>query len=287
MENKYVTFFIALLSIIAFAQQDFTGNGNGGFGEPLGGSTLQITDDGTTVTWTFTKGAGSFNDVMVIYLDTPGGFTGRTSTADLNDTADNGRGAISNAGSGDLTFPSGFGTKQAITAETSFVGLWNIPASEQFTGTVTDLPAPLSLNTTFGNNDASFSFSFDWVDIGLSSNNSFDFIITYGNPNGGGSMFSSDEGYGTIASGNPGTNAFSITTSETYIGSTARYTTTSSATVWSAASSWDLGKVPGPKNALSIINNIEVDVDITLDAVPDSSFIANATMIVQPGVVLS
>jgi hypothetical protein len=290
MKKIYLTICLAIITIVSFAQQSFTGNGNGGFGDPVGGSNLTIDDDGTTVTFTFTKGAGGFNDVMVIYLDIPGGFAGRTSTSEINDTADRDRRAISNAGSGDLTFPNGFGTEKVISVHTSFVGLWDIPAAEQFAGTITNLPTPTSLNTTFGSGDPTFSFSFDWADIGLTSFLEFDFIIAYGNgsANGDTAMFSSDEGYGAIASGNPGTNAYSITTSETYIGSEARYTTTPSATVWSSPSSWDLGKVPGPNSQLSILHDIDVDVDITLNGLPNNSFVSNnATMTILPDAVVN
>lgn len=268
----------------------YSGNGRGGFGGPVGGSTLEIDDDGTTMTWTFTKGPGNFNDVMVIYLDTPGGFLGRTSTADINDTADPGRRAISNAGSGDLTFPSGFGTEYAITVETGFIGLWSIPAVEQFSGTITNLPAPTSLGTTFSSTDSSFSFTLDLADIGNVS--TFDFIITYGNgsANGNTAMFSSDEAYGgNITGGNPGTNAFSISSYETYANNTILFQTTASATTWSDPDSWNHGVLPRKSNPVGIITDLNVDIDVTIDndTSNSASFVNGATMTIDPGVVFT
>ena len=48
----------------------YSGNGNTGFGGPIGTGSLTLTDDGTTVSGTITKGSGGFNDVLVIYIDT-------------------------------------------------------------------------------------------------------------------------------------------------------------------------------------------------------------------------
>src|SRR6266480_2121151 len=71
----------------------YSGNGNTGFGGPIGQGSLTLTDDGTTVSGTLTKGAGGFNDVLVLYVDSvPGGFS---DTSGFTDSGDGSRRAIS------------------------------------------------------------------------------------------------------------------------------------------------------------------------------------------------
>lgn len=195
---------------VGTSQVVFSGNGNAGFGSPIGNSMMSFSDDGTTITVNFTKGTGDFNDTLVMYIDN--GSTGRTAiNGDVNDTADSHRRAISNTGSGDITFPAGFEVTHSIAINTSFGGLWSIPNS----GTIGD--NGLVFIDAVGNpalaSTASFSFSFDWSEIGLTNTDNFSFVVTYGNPNDNGTnMFSSDEGYGTVTPGNPGLNAFSFST---------------------------------------------------------------------------
>lgn len=215
MKKLYILTLIGCWFIVvnASAQVVYNGNGNSGFGDPVGSSSMSISDDGTTITVDFTKGSGNFNDTMVMYIDN--GTGGRTVIDDnVNDTADPNRIAISNTGSGDLTFPAGFEATHAIAINTTFGGLWSIPNSgmigDNGLGYIDAVGMPASTTS------ASFSFSFDWAEIGLTSSDSFLFVVTYGNPYDAGGMYSSDEGYGTIASGNPGLNAFSITSSLSY-----------------------------------------------------------------------
>ncbi|MFZ4749966.1 MAG: MopE-related protein, partial [Phycisphaerales bacterium] len=75
------------------ASQAVGGNGRGGFGSVIGGSTLDVARDGGDWVFTLTKGAGAFNDALVLYFDTEvGGFS---STAGFTDTGDYLRKAIS------------------------------------------------------------------------------------------------------------------------------------------------------------------------------------------------
>jgi hypothetical protein len=205
-----VCFFFAFYG---YAQVVFNGNGNSGFGSPIGNSSMSISDDGTTLTVNFTKGSGDFNDYMVMYIDN--GTAGRSVIdGDVNDDADSHRRAISNTGSGDLTFPAGFEATHAIAINPGFGGLWSIPTStvgSNGLGYIDAVGFPASSTTP------SFTFSFDWSEIGLTNSDSFPFVVTYGNPNDNGTnMFSSDEGYGNIASGNPGLSAFSFTSVHFY-----------------------------------------------------------------------
>ncbi|QTY26935.1 T9SS type A sorting domain-containing protein [Flavobacterium sp. CS20] len=199
--------FLCLMFVTVFytntvlAQTTYNGNGNSGFGDVVGSSTLEFSDDGTTITGVFTKGSGDFNDAMVVYIST--GAAGRSVIdGTVNDQGDNLRRAISSAGTdaSDITFPPGFQATHAIAIDVTFGGLWSIPSS----GSVGD--NGLVYIKTVGNpantTSASFTFSFDWSDIGLTGSDKFEFVITYLNPSNG---FLSDEGYGDgLPTGNPG-----------------------------------------------------------------------------------
>src|SRR5881628_2875479 len=64
----------------------YSGNGNSGFGGPIGLGSLTLTDNGTTVSGTVNKGPNGFNDVLVIYIDSvAGGFSDTSGFADAND----------------------------------------------------------------------------------------------------------------------------------------------------------------------------------------------------------
>ena len=64
----------------------YSGNGKNGFGGPIGQGSLTLTDDGTTISGTLTRGGGNFNDALVLYVDSvPGGFS---DTSGFNDGGD-------------------------------------------------------------------------------------------------------------------------------------------------------------------------------------------------------
>ncbi|MEQ9308660.1 MAG: T9SS type A sorting domain-containing protein [Balneolaceae bacterium] len=206
-----LTFLVVVLGInLSHAQISYSGNSESGFGGTIGGSTLSLSTDGTTITGTLTKGAGDFNDTFVIYISN--GNSGRSTIGtEVNDRADANRAAISymEAGTGKiLTFPSGFEATHAIAINTGFGGLWSIPNSGSIANNgltfVTGLGGDGKPSSS---TDASFTFSFDFSDIGLNDNggNGFSFVATYLNPWGGDSNlgFASNEGFG---SGFPGSN---------------------------------------------------------------------------------
>ncbi|SHE61081.1 Por secretion system C-terminal sorting domain-containing protein [Psychroflexus salarius] len=212
---KHLLLLLSLIvSFYGFSQTTYSGNGNSGFAGPIGGSTLEFDDDGTTITGTFTKGAGDFNDVMVIYIST--GASGRSIIdADVNDQNDDNRRAISSAGvdASDINFPSGFEATHAIGVYSNvFGGLYSIPATGTIGNNGLTYLSPVGQPLT--PSDASFTFSFDWSEIGLTSSDSFEFIVVYMN---GGNGFLSDEAYGDgIASGNPGSANVTFTSFRNY-----------------------------------------------------------------------
>lgn len=199
----------------AWAQVTYNGNGQGGFGGPVGGSEMVWIEDGTTINVTFNKGPGGFNDAFVIYIST--GAEGRSSIGtEVNDRGDQLRSAISymEAGTGEsLTFPAGFEATHAIAINTDFGGLWGIPATGNIENNA--LVFLSTVNSTLDNpDDATFTFEFDLSDIGLDSGDQLKFVATYLNPfgGGGGLGFASNEGYGGgFPDANIGQNSFTFT----------------------------------------------------------------------------
>jgi hypothetical protein len=219
MTKKYFLSAMLVFSLLTFGQVTYNGNGNTGFGGPVGTSNLQVNDDGTTITFTLTKGSNDFNDAMVIYFST--GAPGRTAIdSDVNDQGDNLRRAISSAGSdaSTINFVSGFEATHAmaisVNSSTNFAGLWSIPA----TGVISDngLPFVSSANLPAGTTPTftSITLSITWADLGLVNTDDFDFVATYLNSGNG---FTSDEGYGAgLPTGNPGAGTVTFTGFDTY-----------------------------------------------------------------------
>lgn len=214
MKTKLLfSFILLLISFTNFGQVTFNGNGNTGFGGPVGPSSMIVNDDGTTITFNFTKGSGDFNDFLVLYIDT--GIAGRNVIdSNVNDNGDNSRIAISNSGGNAsvVTFPAFFEASYAIVISTSFGGLWSIPA----TGIIGDngLPFQTSVNSTLTTNtDATFAFDVDWSELGLTNTDSFSFIGYYVS----GTAWSSDEAYGDgIPSGVSGATDVTFTSALEY-----------------------------------------------------------------------
>ena len=207
---------IAMVATLPAEAINFTGNGNSGFGGVLGTGSLDLSDDGTTVQATFNKGLGSFNDAIVIYIDSKTG--GFNSTSAFNDQGDPLRQAISGvSGSGRSTvnFASGFNADYAVAFAPlqSYGGLWGLA-----NGNNTSLNSFASVNLTPLTNQTSstYNFSFNLSDIGMTPNSgaSFKFVATYLNPT---NTFRSNEAIGNgIASGNPGHSSVTFTNSLSY-----------------------------------------------------------------------
>jgi hypothetical protein len=194
----------------------YLGNGNTGFGGPIGLGSLTLTDDGTTISGTLTKGTNNFNDVLVIYLDSvTGGFADTSGFADGNDGL---RRAISGFDGGGnrsvLTMASGFSPDYAIAlgpASDNFGGLWQLNNGG---GGSLGFITSVSLSPTGTNSSAAYTFSFDLSDIGLipNSGQSFGLLGTYISNSG----FRSNEALPGNVSGNQGWNPFSVTAFDSY-----------------------------------------------------------------------
>ncbi len=253
------------------SQVTFNGSGGGGFGAPVSGSTMSWNHDATTITVTFTKGLGNFNDRFVIYIST--GATGRTLIGtQVNDRADGLRSAISYIEAGankTLYFPPGFQATHAIAIDVVFGGLWSIPSSGSIGNNALNFIS--SVNSTLtSNTQASFTFSFTWAQLGINSGDAIDFVATYGNPFGGdGSLgFYSDEGYGGgLPSGNIGQNDFTFTTYYRYpddlVGGNAATTAPGN---WSLNGTWANGNPPLSGDATSINHNTTLNQNATVSS---------------------
>src|SRR5436190_9922484 len=121
---------LLLASSLGAYAATYSGNGNSGFGGPIGLGSLTLTDNGTTVFGQVNKGPNSFNDVLVLYIDSQAG--GFTDTSGFGDGADGLRKAISGFDGGAnrslLTF-GGFSPDYAIAlgpASDNFGGLWQL-----------------------------------------------------------------------------------------------------------------------------------------------------------------
>ena len=214
--------FFALLLVAGFASKRveaavFPGNNATGFGGPVGEGSLTLSDDGTTLTGTFTKGAGAFNDNLVLYIDSQSG--GFTSTSGFADDADALRRAISGVDSGvvnrsTLTFPAGFTADYAIAlgpSSVSFGGVWSLA-----NGGANSLGYIASVNVTPVGTAAAatYTFSLPVSQLGLTANSGATFRILGTCISSTG--FRSDEALPGNVSGTSGWNAFSSSDDVTY-----------------------------------------------------------------------
>jgi len=195
---------------------DYFGNGKTGFGGPIGQGSLTLTDDGTTISGTVTKGPNGFNDALVLYVDSvPGGFSATTGFADGGDPL---RKAISGFDGGGnrslLTMPSGFGADYAIAlgpASDSYGGLWQLANGGN--NSLVSISS-VNLNPTGNASASTYTFSFDVRQIGLSPNSgqSIRLLGTYISNSG----YRSDEALAGDVSGTQGYNPFTGTADPSY-----------------------------------------------------------------------
>src|SRR5437016_1449651 len=212
---KWLLVYLACLSFTAIANSvSYPGNGNTGFGGTIGGGVLTLDDNGTTISGTVTRGKGNFNDVLVLYIDSvPGGFADTSGFADESDGL---RKAISGFDGGanrsTLTFDAGFLPDYAIAlgpASDSFGGLWRLVNGKNNS---LQFKIAVNLNPSGVNNATSYSFSFKFSDIGLTSPQGFKLFGTYISNSG----YRSGEAIAGNIRGTPGWSPFVQLTNATY-----------------------------------------------------------------------
>ncbi len=204
----------------ALANQTYQGNGNTNSGGAIGGGTLVFTNDAYTVYGTFTKGAGTFSNALVLYIDN--GTGGFSDTSGFNDSADAITRAVSGVDGGGnrspLTFTNAakpFSPSYAI-ALAPIVGAGSGNIYQLQNGNVGSQRYIGSANLTpLGTGNAyTYKFSFGMSQVGLPAFNgqSFRFLGTYVTTTGA----RSTEAIGGNVSGLAGWNPFSTIDVATY-----------------------------------------------------------------------
>ena len=228
----------------------YTGNGGTGFGGPVGGGSLSVTDDAAgNVTISLTTSAahpsGLDTNNLVIYVST--GAAGLSDTTSLTDdgdangtatTVDAGRESISGYNDGStaqgapqnptgtppgsrsvIAFPSGFQATYAFSFANAYDGLFRLPTQAgDPAGTLLYVTgaAPVNNNNTL---------TIPLADLGLTQGQSFSFVATdidgasayRSNETIGPATLSTNPGPDLSTDGNPGfNNLITFTAADTY-----------------------------------------------------------------------
>lgn len=296
MKKLYSFLLLLCVALFTQAQVTYTANGGSSFGGPIGNSTMTINHDATNIIITVDRAGDLGSNNMVMYIDT--GAAGRTViNGDVNDDGDGGRKAVSKFGSGDLNFPPGFEASYAIYGDAGFMGMFGIPSS----GTVGN--NGLNFITGVGNATADpFVLTVSWAQLGLTSTDTFSFVVTYGNPNDpSGNMFTSNEGYGDGILNGGNNVAFDSMTYTTYYeypsgdkhGIARNQDSAPLPDAWSLDYSWVNGNPPNSTDEIIIESNIAMDTDVTIDnsltinagtvgVVSTAVFTLNGTLTIMP-----
>lgn len=210
MKKNFTLLLFLLISITSFSQSNYAGNGKSGFGGPIGTGSLDVSDNGSAITFVLHKGTNDLNDALVIYIDSKSG--GFTSTSGFLDHADGLRTAISGYNGTErstLNFPASFTPDYVVALDASFAGVWELKAGSTEHAYITS--ANLSpLNTK---NSPTFTFTVNKSDIGLPDLITFKFLGTYISN----SAYRSEEAIGDLMTGfTQGYNDQTILTSNTY-----------------------------------------------------------------------
>jgi hypothetical protein len=263
--RHFYTFLIVLfwLPFVNGQTNSFFGNGNTGFGGFFGDCVIDIDFEDSSPTetlFTLFPGIGSFNDKVVIYIDSDesGNFT---NTYGFTDTGDPLRVAISGFNGNELEragldFPPGFEADYAIAFDSSFGGLWSLAngSPHSYIG---------SVNIALDGSD----WTFNLLNADIGNPTSFKFIATYISGTG----YRSNEAIGSFFAFSPdgsGNAGFAGATFDTYFTTDDLQggfgSTTSIASVWSFDGSWGNGNPPFDTDYITINDDITIDVDATV-----------------------
>lgn len=181
MKTRFAKEGVALTTLVWLATQPVTaalyqGTSDGA----VGGGTLELNDNGTTISAKFTRKPGnSFDGVMVIYIDSKsGGFSDTGSFGDRTDTLTKCISGYNGSSRALANFAPGFTADYAIalTANWSPYGgyLYELSTgSHQLLRSVN-----LDPDDTVNSADP-YTFDFKWSDLGLSTPSGFRFQSTY------------------------------------------------------------------------------------------------------------
>lgn len=207
------TLFVSLC--LSASAATYPGNGNTGFGGPVGLGSLTLTDDGTTVSGTVNKGPNGFNDVLVLYIDSvPGGFADTSGFADGNDGLRKAISGFDGGGNRSLLTFTGMLPDYAIAlgpSSDNFGGLWQLANGG---GNSLNFVSSVNLNPTGNPASPTYTFSFNVSQIGLTPNSgaTFEMLGTYTSNSG----YRSDEAMAGNDVGAQGWNPFLQTALTSY-----------------------------------------------------------------------
>jgi hypothetical protein len=162
----------------------YPGNQDASHGGEIGKGSLDLKDNGVTVTATLTRGTATFDGILVLFIDcAPGGFTSTGVFSDISSDLARAITGLDRTGSQRNTanFAPGFAADYAVAVGVDTGGaIYHLvqngsSAVLQYVGAVT-------LNPHDAQNYASYTFTFDWTSIGLPKvkTNFFKFESTYG-----------------------------------------------------------------------------------------------------------
>ncbi|HRH49635.1 MAG TPA: hypothetical protein PLP23_12845 [Panacibacter sp.] len=184
MKKIYMLILMVTVASSAFAT-NYPGNGNSGFGGSVGTGSLDVTSDGTNISFKLNRGSGDMENVLVIYIDSKAG--GFASTSGFTDAGDGLRKAISgytvfdnNGGSGRATmnFNSDFNPEYAIAFQPYKNGYTGVSLLVELSNTAHTFIS----NPDFTNNNTTtatdYTVTINAAQIGLTSSVNFKFIAT-------------------------------------------------------------------------------------------------------------
>ena len=193
----------------------YNGNGDSTFYGAVGHGSLALTDNGTTVSGTFTKGSGDFLDVLVLFIDSKSG--GFSTTSGFTDSSVKLTRAISGIdGSGNRAiadFATGFSADYAIALRPR-----SAADPEQLFQLVNNgshnRVGSVNLSPVGTGSSAAYTFSFNWSDIGVAAGSgaSFKFESTYIGDTGSRSLESFES-----LTGDVGWNSVTFNNFDTYV----------------------------------------------------------------------
>ncbi len=181
MKKIYTFISAAMFFSFSALATNYPGNGNTGFGGPVGTGSLDITNDDTSLTITFNRGgANGFNDALVIYFDSQAG--GFATTDGFMDALTTLRVAISGydpaAGRGRATFnfTSGFEPDFALAFQP---GNGDSAILVLLQNTEHLLVDSVFLTNSTDKNASTYTVQIPISDLGLTTDITFKFMATY------------------------------------------------------------------------------------------------------------
>jgi len=184
--NKYLAVGLGVFCFLnATHAALYLGNGDTSDGGAVGLGSLNLSDNGTTVSATFNKGGSAgtgFNDVLVLFIDSKaGGFTDTTHFSDASGSLQQAISGINTTGSARSTaiFASGFAADYAIALGfDNGIAVYHLVSGGN--GSL-ELVRTLSFSPHDSKTQPTYNFSFTWADVGLSSGsgNTIKFESTY------------------------------------------------------------------------------------------------------------